>query len=34
MNHRVKIVRIVQDTRYASISRFVLILLTWVLASS
>lgn len=34
MNHCVKIVRIVQNTRDASISRFVLILLTWVLVSS
>ena len=34
MYHCVKIVRIVQNTRDASISRFVLILLTWVLVSS
>ena len=33
-HHCVKIVRIVQNTRDASISRFVLILLTWVLVSS
>jgi hypothetical protein len=34
MNHCVKIVRVVQNTGDASISRFVLILLAWVLVSS
>ena len=34
MNHCVKIVRVVQNTGDTSISRFVLILLAWVLVSS